>query len=105
VEQSGHVGSVTDENTPGNSGIDFMALATALRKQGKNTQAELVEFMADKEEATAEEIAQHVHDQSEMSNSAIWNNAKRTTDSLAQLGSRLSFRFVSSRMYREISPK
>jgi hypothetical protein len=85
--------------------VDFKALVANLRKQGKPLQAKLVEYMADKEEATAEEIAEHVHGEKQTSDSAMWNNADRTTKSLALLGSRLSFRFASGRMYREISPK
>jgi hypothetical protein len=85
--------------------IDYAGLATKLRKAGKKLPARLVEFMADKEEAEGEQIAKHVHGDAETSDSAMWNNAKRTTDSLVALGSRLSFRFTSGRMFREISPE
>ena len=104
--ESKHIVPVVDQNPPPpRPKIDFKALAAALRKEGKGNQAKLVEYMADKEEATAEEIAQHVHGDSEASDQAMWNNAKRTTDSLALLDSRLSFRFTSGRMYRDDSPK
>jgi hypothetical protein len=59
--------------------------------------------MEDKEvEATSEDIAEHVHGDRETSDDAIRKNALRATASLAQMGSRLSFRFASGRMYREI---
>jgi hypothetical protein len=84
--------------------IDYEALAAEMRKQRKGTQAALVEYMADKPKAKGEEIAEHVHGDSEASDSRMWNNAKRTSDSLAELGSPLSFRFASGWMFREISP-
>ncbi|MGO9601657.1 MAG: hypothetical protein ACLP7Q_27090 [Isosphaeraceae bacterium] len=103
--ESTHPERVVDQVPPSpRPSIDFQALAIALRKERKSNQAMLVEYMADKEEATAEEIAEHVHGDSETTDKAMWNNADRTTDSLALLDSRLSFRFVSGRMYREISP-
>jgi hypothetical protein len=85
--------------------IDYEALATALRKQKKRNPAALVEYMANREEATVQEIARHVHGDPETSDSAIWNNAKRTSDALAAMGSPLWFRFASGRIYREISLK
>jgi hypothetical protein len=85
--------------------IDYETLATELLKQGKPIQAALVGYMADKTKATAEAIAKDVHGDPETSDRAIWNNAKRTSDSLAALGSPLSFRFASGWMFREISPE
>jgi hypothetical protein len=82
--------------------IDFAALADALLFQGKPNQAALVRFMADKKTATAEEIGAGVHGNSKASDKAIGKNARETTDSLAGLGSRLSFRFVSGTMFRKI---
>jgi hypothetical protein len=61
--------------------------------------------MADKVKATAEAIAEHVHDDPKASDQAMWNNAKRTSDSLAALHSPLAFRFASGWMFREISPE
>jgi hypothetical protein len=84
--------------------IDYKALVADLRKAGKGNQAKLVEYMADKTEADAEDVARHVHDDEKASDQAMWNNADRTTKSLALMGSRLSFRFASGKMYREISP-
>jgi hypothetical protein len=85
--------------------IDFEDLATKLRMQGKGTQAALVEYMADKRKAKGDDVALHVHGDSETSDQAMWNNAKRTSDSLSALGSPLSFRFASGWMFREISPE
>lgn len=85
--------------------IDHEALATELRKQRRPKQAALVEYMADKLKAQAEAIAKDVHGDPETSDRAIWNNARRTSDWLAAKGSRLSFRFASGWVYREISPK
>ena len=63
--------------------IDYKALAKKLRLDGKSIQAALVKYMADKEEADAEDIAEKVHGDEEASHQAMWNNAKRTSDSLA----------------------
>jgi len=59
--------------------------------------------MAGRRQATAEEIAEHVHDSEETSQQTIHSNVKRTNDSLANMGSRLAFRFVSGVLYPEIS--
>ena len=85
--------------------IDYEALATALRKRRKRTPAALVEYMASRTEATAEEIAEHVHGDPSTGDNAIWNNAKRASDALASMGSPLWFRFASGRMFREIGPE
>jgi hypothetical protein len=83
--------------------IDFIALVNALLFQGKPTQAALVRFMADKETATAEEIGERVHGNPQASDKAIGKNARETSDSLAGLEARLSFRFVSGTMFRRIA--
>jgi hypothetical protein len=83
--------------------IDFEALVNALLEREKPTQAALVRFMADRETATAEEIGDNVHGNPEASDKAIGKNARETTDSLAGIGSRLSFRFVSGTMFRKIA--
>jgi hypothetical protein len=94
------------EDTEGNKPlppIDFDALENALLLQGKPTQAALVRFMAGRQTATAEEVANEVHGNSQTSNKAIGKNARETTDSLAGIGSRLSFRFTTSKMFRQIA--
>jgi len=85
--------------------LDFAALAGELRKARKPTQANLVEYMADKKEATVEDVAEHVHADSETDENAVRANANRTNDSLAELGAPLPFRVASGRVFREISPK
>ena len=75
----------------------------ALLERGRPTQAALVRFMADRETATAEEIGDKVHGNSEASDKAIGKNARETSDSLAGIDSRLSFRFVSGTMFRKIA--
>ncbi len=87
--------------------IDFKAIAAALRMTGRGrpTQARLVEYMADKEQAAEEDIAEHVHDDEETSTSAIHNNVKRTNRFLETIESRLRFHFRSGIVYREISPE
>jgi hypothetical protein len=59
--------------------------------------------MADKETATAEEIGEGVHGNSQASDKAIGKNARETNDSLAGLEARLSFRFASGTMFRRIA--
>ncbi len=65
---------------------DFAALAAKLRKARKSTQANLVEYMADKREATVEDVAEHVHANAETNEKTRAANANRTNDSLAELG-------------------
>ena len=93
------------EKLPEAAPIDFDALVAALHQKRKHTPARLVEFMKDRKEATAQEIGKPVHDDDEASDSAIWNNAKRTNDALAAMDSLLSFQFAGGRMYRVISPR
>ncbi len=83
--------------------IDFDALVNTLLEQGKPTQAALVRFMADRENATADEVGDKVHGNPEANDKAIGKNARETTDSLAGIRSRLSFRFVSGTMFRKIA--
>ena len=87
--------------------VDFAALAAELRKarKPKPQQAMLIEFMADKEEATVEDVARVVHGHDETSTETIRMNVRRTNESLATIGSSLSFRVASSRVFREISQK
>jgi hypothetical protein len=94
-----------EEPPPETTEIDFDGIATELHKQGKHTQARLVGYMAAKAQAQEEEIAEFVHEDEEASRSAIWNNAKRTSDSLLTLCPLLSFQFVGSIMYRTITPE
>jgi hypothetical protein len=84
--------------------IDYKAIASDLRKASKPTQAALVEFMADREEATVEDVAKHVHKDDEASEGTIRANARRTNDWLASRGVPLSFRVAGGRVFREISP-
>jgi hypothetical protein len=83
--------------------IDFKALEDALLEQEKPTQAALVRFMADKEVADAEAVGVNVHDNKEASDRRIAKNAQATSDSLAEMGSRLRFHFASGKMHRKIS--
>jgi hypothetical protein len=85
--------------------IDWDALVRGLELQGRPTRARLVAFMRSRETATGKDIAKFVHEDDDASSSAMWNNAKRTSDDLAIMGSRVSFRFVGGTMYRDISPK
>ena len=52
----------SQSDTPDPPPIDFAWLAAELRKVRKAQQARLVEFMADKEMATVEDVAEAVHD-------------------------------------------
>lgn len=85
--------------------IDYADIANRLRKAGKRTPAMLVEYMADKSHASPDDIAFWVHGNAQVSPDAIRKNVERTNDFLAEIGSRLSFRFVSERVFREISPE
>jgi hypothetical protein len=88
---------------PGPPAIDFEALENALLEKGRSTQAALVRFMADKKTADAEDIAVKVHGNSRVGDKAIGKNARQTSDFLAAMGSRLSFRFASGWMIRRIA--
>jgi len=80
-------------------------LVTMLRKIGRPTQARLVEFLVGRREALSVEIADEVHDDSEISSKGIGKNVSRTNDSLVEFGSRIRYRFASSRVFKEKSPE
>ena len=63
----------------------------------------LVEFMADKQEATVKEVAEYVHEHGDTAENTIRKNVQRTSESLAKMGSSLLFRMVSGRVFREIN--
>ncbi|AMV38780.1 hypothetical protein [Planctomyces sp. SH-PL62] len=88
----------------GSNAIDCADIVERLRKAGKRTSAMLVEYMADKRQATAADIAERVHD-TRVSIDAIRKNVARTNGFLVGIGSRLSFRVASDRVFREISPE
>jgi hypothetical protein len=100
-----HVESSGDRTPPPPPPIDYRALVAALRKQKKGNPALLVEYMAERDEATAEEIGKHVHGDASAEDDAIRRNIERTNDALASLGSRLWFKFALGYVYREISPR
>lgn len=85
--------------------IDYAAVVSTLRKAGKRVQAALVEYMVDKKEATAEDIAEHVHKDSNTTEKAMRANANKTTASLEDMGIPVRFRLASGRMFRDISPE
>lgn len=83
-------------------GVDISVVVSQLRRAGRPMQAALVEYMADKPEATADEIAENVHGNAETKEDTIRKNMDRTNGSLESMKQRLRFRFASSRLYREI---
>jgi hypothetical protein len=93
------------EKLPGTAQIDYQALADKLRKKKQPLRAELVEFMADKESADVDDIAENVHKDPDTSEDAIRHNANRTSESLRELGSLLFFRLSGGKIHREIRPE
>ncbi len=88
-------------------GIDFSAVVTALRLNGKSKpkQAALVEYMSDKDEATVEDVAEHVHDRAETPDKTIRSNADATNISLEGVEPRLRFVVKAGRVFRMIVPE
>jgi hypothetical protein len=84
---------------------DYDALADQLAKPGMSNQAALVRFMKNKTAADVEEIAEKVHGNSDVSEGAIAKNARRTSESLAEMGVPLSFRVARGMIHKEISPE
>ncbi len=80
--------------------VDYAAMAMSLRVARKSTQASLVEYMASRTEATAEDIVRHVLDDPVATDSAVRKLAQRTTESLAALDSRVVFRFAGGRVIK-----
>jgi hypothetical protein len=85
--------------------IDFAHIASELRKEKKHTRARLVEFMAGRDEATVEEVAEYVHGDETTSEGAIRANVRRTSDQMAEMGVPLSFKVAGGRVFREVSSK
>ena len=69
----------------------------------KPVQARLVEFMKEKREAEFLHIGNAVHDDEDISNSAIKNNVSRTNESLAELKVPLSFKCANDRVFKQES--
>lgn|GEM_PF-5791651 len=84
---------------------DPRSIANELRKRRKLKQARLVEYMADRDDATADEIAEHIHQDPDASEKTMRENARRTNQSLAEMNVPLLFRFLGAHMFREINPE
>jgi hypothetical protein len=89
---------------PPRPAIDFKAVSRRLRDLGRNRRADLVDFMADKEEATVEDVAAAVHDYEETSDKTVRANADRANQDLVELGVPLSFCVKAGRVFRDIAP-
>jgi len=61
--------------------------------------------MADRDDATADEIAEHIHQDPDASEKTMRENARRTNQSLAEMNVPLLFRFLGAHMFREINPE
>jgi hypothetical protein len=79
--------------------------AAELSRQRKPTRAALVAYMKDRDVATYEEIATHVHGNDEMSGDTIRKNVHRTNEDLAVMQSPIRYRCASSSVYKETSPE
>jgi hypothetical protein len=76
-----------------------------LRRQRKPTRAALVEYMWDRDSATYEEIATHVHGDVQTSGDAIWKNVQRTNEDLAEMAFPIRYRCASSMVHKETPPE
>ena len=83
--------------------IDYKTIIASLRMGRKPVQARLVEFMKEKREAEFLHIGNAVHDDEDISNSAIKNNVSRTNESLAELKVPLSFKCANDRVFKQES--
>jgi hypothetical protein len=59
--------------------------------------------MRDKDSALLQDVAEEVHGDPDTSEKAMRKNANRTSESLAELQSRLSFRVAGGMMHKEIN--
>jgi hypothetical protein len=90
---------------PPESIVDYAALVEELRRRGKGAPARLVEFMADKISASCEDVGREVHDDENANDQTVRMNARRTSDELAEMGSRVSFRVSTGRVFKNVSPE
>jgi hypothetical protein len=95
------------QSTSEADGIDFSDLARKLRlgKRSKPKQAALVEFFADKAEASLKEVAVGVHGDPRTTWNAVKTNVDATNKSLEEMPSRLRFEVRKPLVYRLISPE
>ncbi|WP_165070844.1 hypothetical protein [Paludisphaera rhizosphaerae] len=85
--------------------IDYGRIVSQLRKRNLKNPAALVEYMASRDQATVEELAEQVHGNDGVGADAVRKNVSRTNIELGVISSPLSFRWASSRVFREISPE
>jgi hypothetical protein len=76
-----------------------------LRRQGKPNRAALVEYMRDRDSATYEEIAKHVHGDNQTSEATIRKNVERTNEELAAMASPTRYHCASSMVHKKTSPE
>ena len=95
-------GVPTDRGLPPASRVDPVAV---LRKSGARTRAALVEFMKDRDSATTDEIAHHVHGDDQTTEKAISKNVQRTNESLIEMGFPLRFSLSSGLVFKEKQPE
>ncbi len=86
-------------------GVDHKALVRALRERNWGQTARLVEYMEHRQQATYEEMAEHVHDNLKIADGAIRKMLTVARQRLVELGSPLSFRTVMGHVVKEVLPE
>jgi hypothetical protein len=83
----------------------LLGSADALWEQGAHTRAALLEFMADRESATFEEIGRHVHGDPHASDGAIRQNVSRANKDLEARGSPVVLRVSGAKVFKVPNPR
>ena len=82
------------DETPRGSALPLTveeAAAATLRKEGRARPAMLIEFMADREAASYDELKEHVHGDRNGPDNSVVSNARRTSQLLERFGSPLRY--------------
>src|SRR5262249_36845216 len=82
---------------------DLVAFLRRHGKKGKPLSADLVEFMADLESASIEDVAEEVHDFRGTNFRRVTQNSRRTNPILEELGVPFRFKVSAGRLHK-VSP-
>jgi len=94
-----------DSRVPAPPVIDYDAAVNKLAARRRWTQAALTRFMKDKDAASFDDVASHVHGDNDKTKRPVPKKAERTSESLAELGCPVSFRLAGGMMRKEIIPE
>lgn len=85
--------------------VEVIRRGVGKRSKGSGQRAALVKYMLERESASYQDIAHHVHGDAGATEDAIESNVRNTNKDLVEYGSRLKLRLRGGHVVREISPE